>query len=67
MFYLEHQEKWNKLMKKREKIGGGENINLMRKNRKWGGGGWLEGRITTRDLKEDSDGGQTFATRISAW
>lgn len=36
----------------------------MRKNRKWDGGGWLEGRITTRDLKEDSDGGQMFAARI---
>lgn len=33
MFYFEHQEKQNKLMKKRDKIGGGENINQVRKNR----------------------------------
>lgn len=40
MFYFEHQEKQNKLMKKRHKIGGGKNINLMRKNRNQSWGEW---------------------------
>lgn len=39
-FYLEHQEKQNKLMKKRDTIGGGEHINLMRTNRNQSWGEW---------------------------
>lgn len=65
MFYFEHQEKQNKLMKKRDKIGGGENINQVRKNRNQSWDEWSKGRITTRDLKKDSGGGQMFAAQNS--